>query len=143
MERIPGYNELMTHTEDNFFPDELEIYNLTHEDKVLLTLRLQGTEYEKFIVSRLSENGKRAYHDLFDEQGFPDETLIDILMNVNSIEEIIKLRISGRRFYELTEDAKIIAQLYEKFYEKFKKNGTLYLDIAEEFPGSPETFSDF
>ncbi len=144
MERIPGYNELLTHTEDNFFPEELENYGLNHRDKVLLTLRLiRGVRYEDAILEDLTENGQRAYRDLFLKQGnLTDDSLIDILFNLDTIEEIIKFRASSSRVYNLTEDPKIVQKLAEKFYEKLKENGSL-IDTTNEFPEPPKTFSRF
>lgn len=144
MERIPGYNELMTHTEDNFFPKELTSYGLSHRDKVLLTLRLiRGVRYEDFILEDLSERGRKAYKDLFaNNEDLPNDVMIDILMNLDTIEEIIKLRASSSRFYQLTQDPKIISTLFQKFYDKFQKDGTL-LNTKKEFPEYPKTFEKF
>lgn len=140
MERIPGYNELFSRREDNFFPEELDFYNLSHKDKVLLTLRLiRGIRYERFILEDLSEKGKRAYNELFSQkEELSDDILIEILMNTESIEDIVNLRDSNHRFFELTEDPKVIIELAEKFHMKLQDDGT-FIDTTY---GLPVTFSE-
>lgn len=141
MEFDPLYIELLSHTDDNFFSPELSIYHLTHRDKVLLTLRLNSDRrYEKQILRDLTKEGRRLYNELFFEKELPDEILLQIINNVDTVEDIIKMRSTNSRIYALTQNPKQIEELVNKFKKKiYNEEGKLLITNWRQ----PKTFEDF
>lgn len=87
---------------------------LSRADKVLLTLRMmRGVNVSSFVLQNLSSDGLQAYNSLFSLRELPDEPLVNMIFNQDTLEDLIKLRATDPRIMRISDA--LVPQLYEKF----------------------------
>ncbi len=123
MELIPGFSSRMK-AKWNFCLPELVNRNLTKQDKVLLTLRVETeTSYTTTILENLTERGRLIYDEFFLFNILPDDVLCQIVLSVDSIFDLIHLRKACVTILRFTEKSEILLHLRKKFQDIIEKSG--------------------
>lgn len=122
-----------------------EYKELLSNDQLLLLLREKtGDLCEEEILYNLSANGKEVYHKFFiPTESLPDEILKQIILNVESIDDLINLKETNQKISSLLDDPKILKELAAKFWTKFSENGLVEHKYDIEYQTPPYTFQDF
>lgn len=130
MNNLLLFDQLNSDLSDSFFPDWIDV-PLSHQDKVLLTIRMaEGNLVSSTVLENLTPKGIDVYNSLFSLADLPDEILENIILTAKDMKELLQLRSGDLRIRQLSD--KLVNQLYIKFNN----------DVDVEVLWEPETFDE-